>query len=73
MRVLLVTDWTTEEGGIETYLKLATSGLRATGDEVALLTSTAGPGNHADYRAFGTERRATSVEPWPTSAPTRSS
>ncbi len=58
MRVLLVTDWTTEEGGIETYLKLLTSGLRAAGDEVALLTSTAGPGDHADYRAFGTERRS---------------
>jgi glycosyltransferase involved in cell wall biosynthesis len=58
MRVLLVTDWTTEEGGLETYLKLVTSGLRATGDEVALLTSTAGPGDQADYRAFGTERRS---------------
>jgi len=58
MRVLLVTDWTAEEGGIETYLELVAGGLRAAGDEVALLTSSAGPGAHADYRAFGTERLA---------------
>ena len=58
MRVLLVTDWTAEVGGAETYLELVAAGLRACGDEVALLTSTAGSGDHADYRAFGTERRA---------------
>ncbi|MGI9112563.1 MAG: glycosyltransferase, partial [Gaiellaceae bacterium] len=58
MRILLVTDWTAEEGGIETYLELVAGGLRAAGDEVALLTSSAGPGAHADYRAFGTDRVA---------------
>ena len=58
MRILLVTDWTAEVGGIETYLGLLATGLRAAGDDVALLTSSAGPGDHADYRAFGTERRA---------------
>ena len=58
MRILLVTDWTAEAGGIETYLELIATGLRAAGDEVALLTSSAGPAVHADYRAFGTERRA---------------
>jgi glycosyltransferase involved in cell wall biosynthesis len=58
MRVLLITDWTAEVGGAETYLELLAAGLRARGDEVALLTSTAGPGAHADYRAFGTERRS---------------
>ena len=58
MRILLVTDWTAEVGGIETYLGLVATGLRAAGDDVALLTSSAGPGDHAEYRAFGTERRA---------------
>ena len=58
MRILLITDWTAEEGGVETYLELLAAGLRAAGDEVALLTSSAGPADHADYRAFGTERRA---------------
>lgn len=58
MRVLLVTDWTAEEGGIETYLGLVADGLRAAGDEVALLASSAGPATHAEYHAFGTERRA---------------
>ena len=58
MRVLLVTDWTSEEGGVETYVGLVADGLRAAGDDVALLTSSAGPGDHADYRAFGTERRS---------------
>ncbi|MCP9484295.1 MAG: glycosyltransferase family 4 protein [Gaiellaceae bacterium MAG52_C11] len=58
MRVLLVTDWTAEEGGVEVYLELVAAALRSAGDDVALLTSSAGPADHADYRAFGTENRA---------------
>ncbi len=57
MRVLLVTDWPTEGGGIETYLTLVADGLREAGDEVRLLTSGVGGGKAvADYVALGSRR-----------------
>ncbi len=50
MRVLLLTDWTHEEGGVERYLSLLADGLRAAGDDVRLVTSAEGPGARvADY------------------------
>jgi glycosyltransferase involved in cell wall biosynthesis len=60
MRILLVTDWLREQGGCETYFGALRAGLRAAGDDVRLLTSTAGSAadGSADYRAYGTERRA---------------
>jgi glycosyltransferase involved in cell wall biosynthesis len=55
MRVLLVTDWPWEGGGIETYVTLVARGLRDAGDDVRLLTSSVGGGAEvADYVAFGT-------------------
>src|SRR4051794_9039257 len=39
MRVLLVTDWAAQPGGIETTVALVAERLRARGDEVALLTA----------------------------------
>lgn len=39
MRVLLVSDWAAQPGGIETTLALVAGALRARGDEVALLTA----------------------------------
>jgi glycosyltransferase involved in cell wall biosynthesis len=57
MRVLLVTDWPGEGGGVETYVTLVARGLREVGDEVRLLTSSVGAGAAvADYVAFGTRR-----------------
>jgi glycosyltransferase involved in cell wall biosynthesis len=57
MRVLLVTDWPGEGGGVETYVTLVARGLREAGDEVRLLTSSVGAGAAvADYVAFGTRR-----------------
>ncbi|MEP7344469.1 MAG: glycosyltransferase family 4 protein [Gemmatimonadaceae bacterium] len=54
MRVLLVTDWPMEGGGVETHLSLVARGLCAAGDEVRLLTSSVGGGAVvADYVAFG--------------------
>jgi glycosyltransferase involved in cell wall biosynthesis len=54
MRVLLVTDWPGEGGGVETYVMLVARGLREAGDEVRLLTSSVGGGAAvADYVAFG--------------------
>jgi glycosyltransferase involved in cell wall biosynthesis len=59
MRVLLVTDWPAEGGGVETYLGLIARGLRAAGDEVRLMTSSVGGGARvADYVAFGTRHPA---------------
>jgi glycosyltransferase involved in cell wall biosynthesis len=59
MRVLLVTDWPNEGGGVETYLTLVARGLREAGDEVRLLTSSVGGGAAvADYVAFGTRNPA---------------
>src|SRR5882724_3760273 len=60
MRVLLITDWPRHEGGVETYISGLRDALRASGDEVQLLTSSAGSaaGGSADYVAYGTDRRA---------------
>jgi glycosyltransferase involved in cell wall biosynthesis len=60
MRVLLVTDWTAHEGGIEAYVKRASHGLRAAGHQVRLLTSSVASAGRAaaDYIAFGTDNPA---------------
>jgi glycosyltransferase involved in cell wall biosynthesis len=60
MRVLLITDWTANEGGIEAYVTRALHALRATGHEVRLLTSSVASSarNPADYVAFGTDNAA---------------
>jgi glycosyltransferase involved in cell wall biosynthesis len=60
VRVLLVNDWVRGEGGTESYLSWVREGLRAAGDDVRLLTSSAGSAadGSADYVAFGSERRA---------------
>jgi glycosyltransferase involved in cell wall biosynthesis len=60
MRVLLVTDWTANEGGIEAYVRRASLGLRVAGHEVRLLTSSvaAAARQAADYVAFGTDNPA---------------
>ncbi len=58
MRILLVTDWNRGRGGAEDYFELLRDGLRAAGDEVRLLTSSAGAAadGAAEYVAYGTER-----------------
>lgn len=60
MRVLLITDWPRHEGGVETYINGLRDSLRSSGDEVRLLTSSAGSaaGGSADYVGYGTENRA---------------
>jgi glycosyltransferase involved in cell wall biosynthesis len=60
VRVLLVTDWTANEGGIEAYVIRAANALRSAGHEVRLLTSSLGAaaGTVADYVAFGTDNAA---------------
>jgi len=60
VRVLLVTDWTPNEGGIEAYVTRASHALQAAGHEVRLLTSSAGSagGGAADYVALGTDNPA---------------
>ena len=59
MRVLLVTDWYPSRGGSEAYVAWLRNGLRATGDDVRLLTTSAGDADgRADYVAYGTERKA---------------
>jgi glycosyltransferase involved in cell wall biosynthesis len=60
MRVLLVTDWTANEGGIEAYVTRASHALQAAGHEVRLLTSSVGSAARgaADYVAFGTDNPA---------------
>ena len=60
MRVLMVTDWNRGQGGAEAYIAWLRSGLRAAGDEVQLVTSSAGSAGDgtADYVAYGTERAA---------------
>jgi len=60
MRVLLVTDWTANEGGIEAYVTRASHALQAAGHEVRLLTSSMGSAARgvADYVAFGTDNPA---------------
>lgn len=60
MRVLLVTDWTANEGGIETYVTRVSHALRGQGHQVRLMTSSVGSSARAaaDYVAFGTDNRA---------------
>lgn len=56
MRVLIATDWNRNHGGAEAYIGWLRDGLIKAGDEVRLLTSTAGNAANgtADYKAFGT-------------------
>jgi glycosyltransferase involved in cell wall biosynthesis len=58
MRILLITDWMRVRGGVETYVTNLRDGLEAAGDEVRLLTSSAGAWEEAssDYLVYGTER-----------------
>ena len=57
MRVLLVTDWPAERGGLETYLVQLRHGLEASGIETRLLVSSIGAGAPlADYVAPGSDR-----------------
>lgn len=60
MRVLLVTDWPPLEGGTEQYVSCVYEHLLAGGDEVALLTSSAGSagGGRAAFVAYGSPTRA---------------
>ena len=60
MRVLLVTDWTANEGGIEVYVARASEALRAAGHEVRLLTSSIGSTERsgADYVAYASDNPA---------------
>jgi glycosyltransferase involved in cell wall biosynthesis len=60
MRVLLVTDWPPLEGGTEQYVSALSDRLRACGDEVGLLTSSAGSagGGRATFVAYGSSSRA---------------
>jgi glycosyltransferase involved in cell wall biosynthesis len=60
VRVLLVTDWAPLEGGTERYVDGLAGRLRARGDEVALLTSSAGSraGGEAAFVAHGSRTRA---------------
>jgi glycosyltransferase involved in cell wall biosynthesis len=57
VRVLLITDWLRGFGGAERYISGVRDGLREAGDEVRLLTSTAGSAadGTADYRAYGSD------------------
>ncbi len=60
MRILLVTDWNRGQGGAEAYIARLRDGLLAAGDDVGLLTSSAGSegDGKAEYVAFGTEQMA---------------
>jgi len=60
MRILLVIDWNRGRGGAEAHMVRLRDGLRAAGDEVRLLTSSAGTAGDgtAEYVAYGTERVA---------------
>lgn len=61
MRILLVTDWYPLRRGTEAYMGWVIDGLRSSGDEVRLLTSSAGGefagDGTADYTVFGTDNR----------------
>ena len=54
----MITDWPALEAGTERAVERLRDGLLATGDEVRLLTSSAGSaaGGTADYVAYGTDR-----------------
>lgn len=58
MRILLITDWNRGQGGTEAYMSWLRAGLTAAGDEVRLLTSSAGNAadGSADYVAYGSNR-----------------
>ncbi len=60
MRILLIIDWNRGRGGAEAHALRLRDGLKAAGDEVRLLTSSAGSAGDgsADYVAFGTENPA---------------
>jgi glycosyltransferase involved in cell wall biosynthesis len=60
VRVLLITDWTANEGGIETYVSRVSHALHSAGHDVRLLTSSVGSRARgtADYIAFGTDNPA---------------
>lgn len=60
MRVLLIIDWNRGRGGAEAYAAWLRDGLRVAGDEVRLLTSSAGTAGDgaAEYVAYGTENFA---------------
>jgi glycosyltransferase involved in cell wall biosynthesis len=60
LRVLMITDWMPRHGGAEAYAQTVLAGLTAAGDEVRLLTSSAGSAANgtADFVAYGTERLA---------------
>ncbi len=54
----MITDWNRGQGGAEAYMSWMRSGLTHAGDEVRLLTSSAGSAadGTADYVAYGTDR-----------------
>jgi glycosyltransferase involved in cell wall biosynthesis len=60
VRVLLITDWPANVGGIESYVTRVAHALQAAGHEVRLLTSSVGSAARgaADYVAFGTDNPA---------------
>lgn len=60
MRILMLIDWNRGQGGAEAYAATLRDGLRAAGDDVRLLTSSAGTAGDgtADYVALGTEHPA---------------
>lgn len=60
MRILLVTDWAANEGGVQRHVLDLRDWLREAGDEVSLLTVSVGSGGGgtADHVAYGTERLA---------------
>src|SRR5262245_25667635 len=63
MRILLIIDWNRGRGGAEAYALRLRDGLKAAGDEIRLLTSSAGTAGDgtADYVAVGTRRIAPQV------------
>ena len=56
----MVTDWNRGQGGAEAYISWLRDGLREAGDEVRLITSSAGSAGDgkAEYVAYGTENVA---------------
>jgi glycosyltransferase involved in cell wall biosynthesis len=60
VRVLLVTDWVPDEGGVEAYVSLLRDELLRAGDDVRLLTSNAGSAaaGAADYVTHGSTNDA---------------
>jgi glycosyltransferase involved in cell wall biosynthesis len=58
VRILIVTDWNKGQGGAEAYIGWLREGLEGAGDEVRLLTSSAGTmgDGRAEYVAYGATR-----------------